>query len=442
MLIAGGLGETGPLESSFIWDDGGLTTVGDLAVPRAGHSANLLSNGKVLIAGGEASGGSVTGSAELYDPDFGVWFETQGLITPRTQHASVTTLGGEVLVTGGMGSSSTALAQCELFHPAQESWGFFPAMTTERRFHTLTALENGDILAVGGYNEDDEVLSSSELWESATGTWRTISSMITGRARHQATLLADGRVLVSGGVISEATATAEIFDPATERWSATGSLETARFAHTATLQLDGTVLVAGGRDRSSASVASTEIYNPRVGQWSTGNPLPGNTPRAGHTATFLGEPHYGAVLVVGGGSYSGPESSPQLVSQIAVRPGPDADHDPPRIPTIDSHSPAISIWRGLLDNRESLRRRYGGERRGERLVGSELPAGPDPFGGERPGGVARSGPAAELLGRSHDADGEPPAPDPRSGVASPHRGQSRRQQLGRDGPGDLQPVGG
>jgi len=66
------------------------------------------------------------------------------------------------------------------------------------------------------------------------------------RAFQTATLLPDGRVLVAGGQnYGSYFASSEVYDPATGVWSTTGSMNTARSLHTATLLPDGRVLVVG-----------------------------------------------------------------------------------------------------------------------------------------------------------------------------------------------------
>jgi|SRR5262245_4889959 len=66
------------------------------------HTATLLPNGKVLVAGGAGSGGFLT-SAELYDPANGTWTATGSLDLKRYFHTATlvpSSSGGEVLVAG------------------------------------------------------------------------------------------------------------------------------------------------------------------------------------------------------------------------------------------------------------------------------------------------------------------------------------------------------
>src|SRR2546425_992368 len=63
----------------------GWVPTGSLATARSAHTATLLPNGKVLVAGG----GNGLSSAELYDPASGTWTATGSLATGRERHAAV-----------------------------------------------------------------------------------------------------------------------------------------------------------------------------------------------------------------------------------------------------------------------------------------------------------------------------------------------------------------
>src|SRR5580765_8159726 len=77
-----------------------FVTNGPLATARFYHTATLLSDGKVLVAGGQ-SATFFTNSAELYDPANGTWTATGAMSTNRAQHTATLLLNGKVLVAGG-----------------------------------------------------------------------------------------------------------------------------------------------------------------------------------------------------------------------------------------------------------------------------------------------------------------------------------------------------
>src|SRR6266478_549599 len=81
-----------------------FATTGSLDTARYRHTATLLPNGKVLVAGGVNSSGSLA-SAELYDPATGTWTATGDLGGERGLHTATLLPNGKVLVAGGYNDS-------------------------------------------------------------------------------------------------------------------------------------------------------------------------------------------------------------------------------------------------------------------------------------------------------------------------------------------------
>src|SRR5439155_10886845 len=82
---------------SAIAQSGTWTATGNLNTARFLHTATLLPNGKVLVAGGAASSGIPSASAELYDPASGTWTATGNLNTAQMQHTATLLPNGKVL---------------------------------------------------------------------------------------------------------------------------------------------------------------------------------------------------------------------------------------------------------------------------------------------------------------------------------------------------------
>lgn len=238
--------------------------------PRSGHTATLLSDGKVLIVGGMRRNQDFYRSAELYDPVEGKFHLAGEISVGRVGHVAVLLGSGKVLIAGGwIGHGCTDSA--ELYDPATGKFAVLPAKMTSRRGNPrATLLANGDVLITGGGEHDSPSgVASAELFRMSDMTFHDLPSMHFGRVSHTATLLRDGRVLIVGGRGEKVNAVAEIFDPKTLRFTPTGSLRTARYKHTAGLLPDGRVLVAGGSDERdwSGNLGSTELYDPKTGHF-------------------------------------------------------------------------------------------------------------------------------------------------------------------------------
>ena len=140
-----------------------------------------------------------------------MWTPTGSLTTARWQHTATLLPDGRVLVAGGQ-SDTGPLASAELYDPATGAWTATGNLTAARIYHTATLLPDGRVLVVGGWNPSAS-LASAEVYDPATGAWTTTNNLQTVREEHEASLLTDGRVFVSGGgTYGSATASAELFD--------------------------------------------------------------------------------------------------------------------------------------------------------------------------------------------------------------------------------------
>jgi plastocyanin len=316
VLMAGGYNSSGPLASAELYNPasgGSFSTTVSLNNARYGHTATLLNNGLLLIAGGYDSSGYL-GSAELYDPVAQTFTPTTGsLNTPRYWHTATLLASGMVLIAGGYDSSGS-LASAELYDPTTQTFTPTASLNTARYWHTATPLFNGMVLIVGGHNSSG-ALASAELYDPASNTFNPIGSLNTARYVHTATLLSNGLVLVAGGYGPGGfLASAEVYNLATGGFTPTGSLNTARDWHAATLLNNGQVLLAGGLG-PSGFLASTELYDPMAETFDAGGSL--NSARGAPTATLLTN---GLVLMAGGLGSSGYFASAELYAPATFTP--------------------------------------------------------------------------------------------------------------------------
>ena len=192
--------------ASTAFAQGGMfVPTGGMSSARSNHTATLLSNGKVLIAGGyNCCTATTLASAELYDPAAGTFTPTGSMNIGRNNHTATLLNNGKVLVAGGSDNNGLIQAGAELYDPATGTFTATGSMSTVRSNHTATLLNNGKVLIAGGENCCNfGVLTSEELYDSSTGTFSSTGSLQpftnSSRILHTATLLNNGKVLVAGG---------------------------------------------------------------------------------------------------------------------------------------------------------------------------------------------------------------------------------------------------
>jgi hypothetical protein len=182
-----------------------------LSIRRIYHTATLLKNGRVLIAGGDGNCLTYTGSAELYDPKLGMFVVANDLVADRQQHTATLLNDGRVLLAGGLSACKTAppVLQAELYEPSPSVpplyAGVFSAtgtITEPRVLHTAVLLptgpDAGSVLIAGGSINGN---ATAELYVPASGDFECVggvsaippvcnASMMEARQGHTATLLA------------------------------------------------------------------------------------------------------------------------------------------------------------------------------------------------------------------------------------------------------------
>jgi hypothetical protein len=254
---------------------GSLVPASPMLEGRSGHTATLLPDGRVLLAGGMRRNLEFYKSAELYDPVTKRFQATGAMNLARVGHAAVPLRSGKVLIVGGwIGHECTDSA--ELYDPSTGKFTMIAKMGSRRGQPTATLLSNGDVLIAGGADHDTPGgIASAEIFHADTLRFEPVGSMHYPRVSHTATLLNDGRVLIAGGRGESVTPTAELYDPLTKTFLQTGSMRTARYKHTAGLLPDGKVLVAGGSDDRDwqGLTNSAEIYDPDTEKFFATSPL-------------------------------------------------------------------------------------------------------------------------------------------------------------------------
>lgn len=290
-------------DSTEWWDpedgDGSIFTRGEpLLEARSRHTATLLPDGRVLVVGGDWWDGAqlvIRASAEVWDPATETFSPAGTLAHARFDHTATLLPDGRVLIAGGDGGVEPdigQLASLEIWDPVASRFDPAGQLHTARSGHTALLLADGQVLVVGDMD--------TELWDPSTGEVTRGPALVDPRYFHAATLLQDGRVLVTGGMWgSDADivmrTSAEVWDPGAAAFTLIGNDRLPRASHTATLLADGRVLVAGGDDARTA-----ETWDPRTGTFAATGPT--MEARNGATATLLKD---GRVLLVGAMSRQG-----------------------------------------------------------------------------------------------------------------------------------------
>jgi hypothetical protein len=285
VLITGGLGLTAVpdghlrlLNTAEIFDPatGTFSSTGTMAQARQQHTATLLADGRVLVAGGYFDDICFTASTELFDPIAGMFSSTGFMLSERVGHASTLLASGEVLVVGGANGCAPDAADdppwdplfAELYEPNSETFQEAGNMSTTRIHHVAVHIPTGKVLVLGGIppvqNFPEQALNPSyaELYDPAANAFSPIAGLTISHERFTATLMPSGMILLVGGRDASGIPTTEVklLDPASGVLTPTGALGTARVGHTATLLQDGTVLVTGGMDANGNALATSELY--------------------------------------------------------------------------------------------------------------------------------------------------------------------------------------
>lgn len=291
VLFTGGLDLTTgqPSTAAAVYDPvAGTTTNLTMALPRAGHGASLLNNGRVLISGGLTSFdltnplsifNGLTNTCEIYDPATNTIIPGPTMLEARALHTSTTLTTGDVLIAGGLSllpivNIPTVSATAYRYSPTTNSFGFPALMNSARFFHSAAPLTNGRVLLAGGLTLDLSVfLQTGQIQDIIIGTrsdclvyqpslfgfgtFTAVPGMQEGRAGAGIAPLPNGGALIAGGFRLTidiptqtfqigTTATADVFQQGPNRLFATGSMSAARFLPIGVRLPDNTVMMVGG----------------------------------------------------------------------------------------------------------------------------------------------------------------------------------------------------
>lgn len=264
VLIAGGFIGLRTTDSAELYDPATAKftlLAAKMTARRGDPSASVLADGDVLITGGadRDTPGGIT-SAEVFHAATMTFQAVALMHSARISHTSTLLSDGRVLIAGGRGERVNATA--EIYDPKTRQFTETGSLTTARYKHTAALLDDGRVLIAGGSDERDwhGKLSSAEIFDPRTGKFTATSPLNDSRFKmpHEAVRLESGKILVAGG-----SREVEVFDPASGRFMvAAGEMADARHFMTETKLRDGTVLLAGGYPNNDQATSQAWIYRP------------------------------------------------------------------------------------------------------------------------------------------------------------------------------------
>ncbi len=285
---------------------------------RSHHTATVLADGRVLVTGGTTHDSSSDGaarfiavaSAELYDPAQNSWATVEPMHEARNGHTATLLSDGRVMIAGGAKEQRSHLASVELFDPASGHWSFGPSLLLARWQHEAVRLSDGSVVVVAGRSNQGQTpagsgLAIAEAERFVDGHWQVLGPLREPRQR-AATVARGTSVTVIGG-ISTTTATnyVETWAVGASGWAlGDANLTMALSAHTASVVSGVDVVVIGGEPPAAVDTRRIQKWNNALSKWCDAGKL--SVSRKQHTATVLPD---GSIVVIGGLSAGVPEAS-------------------------------------------------------------------------------------------------------------------------------------
>lgn len=186
------------------WSSPGALKV--MPTPRLSAAAAAV-NGKIYVIGGEASGGTIVGTASVYDPAYNTWDSSHPPMNPARRGAAAAVIGNKIYVTGGYNLGYKP--EVRVYDTGSKTWGAAPSLQVQRAGHASAAI-GGKVYVFSGYNSS--YLASTEVFDPAGSTWTYAAPIPVARdSMGYATL--NGRLYLAGGLNGGALNDARMFDP-------------------------------------------------------------------------------------------------------------------------------------------------------------------------------------------------------------------------------------
>ncbi len=139
-----------------------------------GFTATKLSDGRILVIGGIQIIDSLRrgiSQCEIFDPLLNTWTITDSLKFPRQDHSAVLLNNGKVLVAGGLDGIRNLTKSCEIFDPVTGKWSFVDSTNDTKMYFSMKQLSNGSVIAIG-------CSSSFEVYDIVNNKWTIKTNLI------------------------------------------------------------------------------------------------------------------------------------------------------------------------------------------------------------------------------------------------------------------------
>jgi hypothetical protein len=220
----------------------------------------------------------------LLDPS---WKTTGSMAVAHVNSGAAVMSDGRVLIAGGSNGADiyTSITDAEVYDPTSKTFTTVAPLPKGRILASLVSLDDGRVFVVGGYDGSNGSVAVSSIFDPKAGTFSAGPIESTSTYGSVAIKLADGRVLHGGGCYippgSEGcpdntdTMTSSIFDPTSNTWGNGPSLTAYRFLPALATLPDGSFLLAGG-DIDAGTNDTSETLDAAATAFTAAGSVPGN----------------------------------------------------------------------------------------------------------------------------------------------------------------------